>query len=119
MYIERRIERQQLPYYLQVFNGYNGQPIGYLGNVSENGLMLISQLPMLVGVDFTLQLKIPTASGGPQLLNLTANCMWSREDETPGYYDSGFALTQSCELYAELVGALRSYFTFSQAGASA
>lgn len=119
MFIERRIERHQLPYYLQVFNRHTGQPIGYLGNVSENGLMLISQLPMLTGADFELQLKIPTASGGPQLLNLTANCMWSREDETPGNYDSGFELTQSCAVYAELVGALRSYFTFSQLSASA
>ncbi|WPO99131.1 PilZ domain-containing protein [Pseudomonas sp. HR96] len=119
MYIERRIERHQLPYYLQVFNRHTGQPIGYLGNVSEHGLMLISQLPMLVGADFELQLKIPTASGGPQLLNITANCMWSREDETPGNYDSGFELTQSCAVYAELVEALRSYFTFSQLSASA
>ena len=119
MYIERRIERHQLPYYLQVFNRHTGRPIGYLGDVSEHGLMLISQLRMLVGADFELQLKIPTASDGPQLVNLTANCMWSREDETPGNYDSGFELSVSCDIYAELVGALRNYFTFNQLSASA
>jgi len=118
MYTERRIERHQLPYFLKVFNRITGKPIGYLGNVSESGLMLISQLPMLVGADFELQLKIPS-SGGSQLVNIEANCMWCSEDMTPGHYDSGFALTRTCSEYKALVGALRSYFSFHPMSASA
>lgn len=118
MFIQRRIERHQLPYYLKVFNGHTGQPMGYLGNVSENGLMLISQLPMLVGADFELLLKIP-GKDGSQDLHLVANCMWCCEDETPGNYDSGFELTQACDGYIELVTALRSYFSFNPLSASA
>src|ERR1700756_4435079 len=52
MFISRRIERHQLPCFLQVFNRLTDKPIGYLGNVSAQGLMLISQLPMMVGVEF-------------------------------------------------------------------
>ena len=59
MFTDRRIERHQLPYFLQVFNGLTDKPIGFLGNVSEDGLMLISQLPMMVNADFKLRLKIP------------------------------------------------------------
>ena len=47
MVTERRIERHQLAYFLSVFNRFTDKPIGYLGNVSEGGLMLISRLPIL------------------------------------------------------------------------
>jgi hypothetical protein len=56
MFTERRIERHQLPYFLRVFNSVTDKPIGFLGNVSEDGLMLISQLPMMIGADFELRL---------------------------------------------------------------
>ncbi|MEE1869527.1 MULTISPECIES: PilZ domain-containing protein [Pseudomonas] len=119
MFDERRIERHQLPYFLKVFNRFTDQPIGYLGNVSEDGLMLISQLPMLVGPDFELQLKVIGRSGGVHLINLTASCLWCHEDETPGHYDSGFMLLQAPDEYAKLVRALRNYFSFYPLGASA
>jgi hypothetical protein len=119
MYTERRIERHQLPYYLKVFNRFNDQPMGYLGNVSEEGLMLISHLPLLVGADFELQLKIPGHDGGIQALNLTATCLWCHEDVTPGYYDSGFMLLQAPAEFAGMVDALRHYFSFYPLSASA
>ncbi|MNF37678.1 hypothetical protein D3C84_186060 [compost metagenome] len=119
MFTERHIERHQLPYFLKVFNRFTDQPIGYLGNVSEDGLMLISNLPLLVGPDFELQLKIPSRVGGLQPINLTASCLWCHEDATPGHYDSGFMLLQAPKEYAQLVGALQRYFSFYPLGASA
>ncbi|MDD2047963.1 PilZ domain-containing protein [Pseudomonas putida] len=118
MFDERRIERHQLPYFLKVFNRHTDQPIGYLGNVSEDGLMLISQLPMLVGPDFELQLKVVSRNGGMHLINLTASCLWCHEDQTPGHYDSGFMLLQAPPEYALLVRALRNYFSFHPLEAS-
>lgn len=92
MSTDRRIERHQLPYFLQVFNRYTGKPIGYLGNVCEEGLMLISQLPLLVKAEFELQLKLPFGDDAQQLIDLTGLCLWCHEETTPGYYDSGFRL---------------------------
>lgn len=119
MFTERRIERHLLPYFLKVFNRFTGQPLGYLGNVSEDGLMLISDLPLLVGPDFELQLKVPGHAGALHLINLTASCLWCHEDQNPGHYDSGFMLLQApCE-YDQLVLSLRNYFSFHPLGASA
>ncbi len=115
----RRIERHQLPYYLQVFNRYTGKPMGYLGNVCEDGLMLISQLPLLVKAEFELQLKLPVSDGTLQLIDLTGRCLWSHEEVTPGYYDSGFRLRKSSPEYLQLVAALQHYFSFHPLEASA
>lgn len=119
MFTERRIERHQLPYFLRVFNRFTDKPIGYLGNVSEEGLMLISPLPLLVGATFELRLKIPGRDGQLHQIDLTARCQWCNEDVTPNTYDSGFVLLQPPTEYAALITALRQYFSFYPLQASA
>ncbi len=119
MFIERRIERHQLPYFLKVFNRHTDKPMGYLGNVSSTGLMLISQLPLLVGPEFALQIKVPAHDGSLQLIDLDAHCMWCREDATPGNFDSGFELVSTPPEYDQLISALHGYFSFRPMSASA
>ncbi|RML94403.1 hypothetical protein ALQ87_02279 [Pseudomonas savastanoi pv. glycinea] len=111
MYKERKIERHQLQDYLQVFNRHTGKLMGGLGNVSGEGLMLISELPVLVGARFDLCLKMPNGNIG-QSIDLSAKCLWSHEDETPGSYDSGFELSQVSTEYLAFVQLLREYFCF-------
>ncbi|HEX5842410.1 MAG TPA: PilZ domain-containing protein [Pseudomonas sp.] len=115
--VQRRIERHQLPYYLKVFNRITDKPMGYIGNVSLDGLLLISQLPMLVGARFDMRLKIPS-QGEQHFIDFSANCQWCREDVTPGCYDSGFALVAPPADYVEMVDALRHYFSFYPMAAS-
>ncbi|MFC5699216.1 PilZ domain-containing protein [Pseudomonas sp. GCM10022186] len=116
---KRHIERHQLPYYLKVFNRITDKPMGYLGNVSMDGLMLISQLPMLVGACFDMRLKIPGKDGQLHFIDFCANCQWCHEDVTPGSYDSGFSLVTPPAEYADLIDALRFYFSFRPLAASA
>jgi len=119
MLIERRIERHQLPYFLQVFNRYTDKPLGCLGNVSEHGLMLISDLPILVGADFELCLKVPGSDGVLKTIDINGCCLWCQEDETPGSYDSGFMLHATPMEYTQLIRALKRYFSFHPLEASA
>ena len=114
----RRIQRQQLPYYLKVYNRITDKPLGYLGNLSCEGLMLISQWPLLVGARFDMRLKIPGAEGVWRPIDFHATCQWTREDVTPGSYDSGFALVAPPADYVEMVDALRYYFSFHSLAAS-
>ena len=109
----RRIRRQQLPYYLKVFNRFTDKPIGYIGDVSPEGLLLVSQLPMLVGARFEFRLKIPAQTGQLHCIDFSGDCKWSREDVNPGHFDSGFALLAPPADYLQLVDSLRRYFTFS------
>jgi hypothetical protein len=119
MLTNRRIDRLQLHYFLQVFNRLTDKPIGFLGNVSEDGLMLISQLPMMVDVDFELRLKIPMADGTLVPVDLTATCLWSREDINPQHYDSGFKVSEASREYPQLINSLLLYFSFDSMQASA
>ncbi|GGM05129.1 PilZ domain-containing protein [Pseudomonas asuensis] len=108
----RHIERHQLPYFLKVFNRFTDRPMGYLGNISLDGMLLISQLPLLVGAKFELRLKVPGQDGQLHFIDFDASCQWSREDVTPGYYDSGFSISAPPHEFTELVESLRNYFSF-------
>ncbi|MET1077892.1 MAG: PilZ domain-containing protein [Pseudomonas sp.] len=118
MSTQRRIERHQLLYYLKVFNQVTDKPMGYIGNLSLDGLMLISQLRMMVGASFDLRLKIPASEGPERYIDFSAICQWCREDVTPGSYDSGFSLVAPPTDYVEMLGDLRNYFSFRPLAAS-
>ncbi|MFJ4142263.1 PilZ domain-containing protein [Pseudomonas sp. NPDC089734] len=115
----RRIERHQLQDYLQVSNRHTGRSMGCLGNVSEDGLMLITDLPLMVGATFDLRVKMPRSDNEQKVVDVKAVCLWCNEDETPGCYDSGFKLITVSDEYPVLVDALRQYFCFYPAEASA
>lgn len=115
----RQIERRQLPYFLQVSNCHTGKTLGCLGNISEQGLMVISDLPLLVGAVFSLSLQVPGGSGGRRTVEIDAQCLWCHEDETPSHFDSGFHLTLAPAEYFELIDALQHYFSFYSIGESA
>ena len=119
MFTDRRIERHQLPYFLKVFNSVTDKPMGFLGNVSEDGLMLISQLPIMIGADFDLRLKIPMADGCQQVIDIKGCCLWCHEDATPHHYDAGFSLQRAPPEFGQLVAALKQYFSFQPLPASA
>ncbi|MBV7544981.1 PilZ domain-containing protein [Pseudomonas sp. PDM26] len=119
MFTDRRIERHQLPYFLRVFNSVTDKPIGFLGNVCEDGLMLISHWPMMLGADFELRLKIPVSDGILQVIDVQACCLWCHEDATPHHYDAGFSLQRVPPEYGQLVEALKLYFSFQPLPASA
>jgi hypothetical protein len=119
MFTDRRIERHQLPCFLRVFNSVTDKPIGFIGSVSEDGLMLISPLPMMVGATFDLRLKIPISEGVTQVIDLRGRCLWCHEDATPQHYDAGFEVQRAPPEYRQLVSALRQYFSFYPVPASA
>lgn len=81
--------------------------------------MLVSQLPLLVGANFELRLKLPGTDGHLRFVDLTARCLWCREDVTPHFYDAGFTLYQPPGEYTALITALREYFSFHPLQASA
>ncbi|MCW3149941.1 PilZ domain-containing protein [Stutzerimonas stutzeri] len=109
---QRRIQRHQLPYYLNVFNRYTDKPLGFIGNLSEGGLMLISRYPMMLEERFEMRLKIPRHDGQLRFVDFSAKSLWSREDVTPGSYDTGFALITPPGDIQEMIAALHHYFSF-------
>lgn len=108
---KRIIQRHQLPLYLQVFNRVTGRPLGYIVNISSQGMMLVSQAQLMTHAVFQLSIHVPDKTSLKKI-EFEALSLWSRSDVTPGYYDTGFSFIKTPDELILLVNALKDYFTF-------
>ena len=87
----RRIDRKHLAVYSRVFDRASGLVLGYLGDLSQKGTMLISDDPIPEGKVFILRFDLPD----PPLfsadhLDLQARSAWCIPDVDPAFHNIGF-----------------------------
>jgi hypothetical protein len=113
---KREIQRHQLSAYLEVYNRNTNKPIGYIGNISARGLMVISRWPMMCGAVYPLQLRLPeepaSEHGMGDIINFMAKCHWTKRDIDPEFSDSGFSFCNGGEPLAQLASSLSRFFSF-------
>lgn len=111
--IEKRQRRRwELVFYLRIFNQSNGELLGHVIDISEDGLMLLSDVPIELNKDFDLILEMP-ASGdaGQHKIHLKARSLWQSKDANPDLVDTGFKLIdpdqESVEAIHDLIDELQ------------
>jgi len=85
---KRKLKRRHLIYYLRVFEKNADQPIGHMVDISDEGMMLISEDP--------------------------AESRWCREDENPDFYNTGFQLIHPSPEHIKITGHLVQKFCFKE-----
>lgn len=88
---ERKAPRRHLIYYLRVYDRASGQQLGHLVDLTTEGVMLVSERKLEKGVH-ALRMDLPATICGKTVLEFDAECLWSRNDVNPDFYDSGFRL---------------------------
>ncbi len=94
----RRLKRQLLRHYLWVFNRENNLLIGHVGDITTEGVMLVSKELIVVGkiIQFRMEpFKIETSrfkTTEGREVECTGICVWSKDDVNPGFYVAGFKL---------------------------
>lgn len=89
---KRRITRRHLVFYLRVFDGMSSRVLGHMIDISENGLMLLSDDPMAVNEEHRLRMGLPWEIAGSEEVIFKAVSRWSRPDENPDFFMSGFQI---------------------------
>ncbi len=89
---QRKTPRRHLIFYLRVFNSDNGDLIGFLGDISTKGIMVVSETPVETDKEFSLSLHLnPTNDRRKErILRFNAKSIWSKNDINPDFYDTGF-----------------------------
>ena len=90
----RNFKRWQLIFYLRVFDQDTGSLLGHIIDISEGGMMLISEQPIPIDQPFRLYLDAPRDTGPRQHIEFEAYSLWSKNDINPDFYDTGFRITQ-------------------------
>ncbi|AFY78482.1 MAG: PilZ domain-containing protein [Hydrococcus sp. C42_A2020_068] len=89
---KRKLKRWHLIYYLRVRDRHTDKPIGHLIDISEGGMMLVSEAPIAVGRVFQFQMMLPEEIAGTTTWEFDAKSLWSQPDFNPSLYKTGFQL---------------------------
>lgn len=103
---ERNQERWLLVQCLRVFNAENRQLLGHLVNVTTEGIMLLSETPLEVDQDYRLTMAVPLDGNVTADIDLAARSIWTRVDEDPHFYNTGFQFTDCPQQSIRAVSAL-------------
>ena len=89
---QRKFERFYLSYYLKVIDRQTDLSIGHCVNVSNGGMMIISEGPIETKTVFQLKMFLPQEINGSRYVDFIAVSKWCRNDENPDFYNIGFQL---------------------------
>ncbi len=92
---QRGLKRQLLRYYLWVFNKRDNSLIGHVGDITTEGLMLVSKKPIEAGKIIQFRMEVSKFIMKEQReVTCTGTCVWSRSDENPDFHITGFKLNK-------------------------
>ena len=91
----RKDSRRRLRHQLMVLHPASGQLLGYLRNITKNGLRLIGAAPIKPGEMLSCKILLPERLGGATHILVEAQCVWSQKDQLSGFHESGFRIVKT------------------------
>ena len=88
----RKLKRRHIMFYSRVFDRKTGKLLGYLGNITIEGVMVISEAPINTGENYKLRMDLPEYIYKKPVLNFQAISLWCENDVDPNFYNTGFQL---------------------------
>ncbi|BFM10265.1 PilZ domain-containing protein [Simiduia litorea] len=81
---KRRLVRHELNASIDVWDAQSDEHLGRLANIHAQGLMLLSDAPLVEERLYSLRLTLPQSLVGAGELTLAVDCLWvkSSEDES-------------------------------------
>ena len=86
----RRAKRRKIGYNVEVFDTMTEQVVGRMSNLSESGMLLILNHPLMSDALYQLRFKLLDARGIEHVLNVGAHELWNDEAAAPGQVWTGF-----------------------------
>lgn len=109
----RKQERKNLVAYTQVYDLYGGVLIGYLGDLSLQGVMVITEKPLPPQFEITLGIEIPELPDITAVrMSLAARVAWCEPDLSPQFYTVGFEFKEVTEPQKKLIEAIIQQYEF-------
>lgn len=89
---QRRAPRKRPYYSVTVTDTITGQPLGHLGNLSVNGMLLIGQHTPRGEAVYQVSLPLPSQDGSMQSIEVGIQEQWHEPAATPGQIWCGYRI---------------------------
>jgi hypothetical protein len=90
----RKYKRSDILFYARIYDKKNGSLLGHLGNITPEGLMVISDRPIEPESIISIRIELPDAFAEKSYIEVTARSVWCVPDINPNFYDAGFQLQE-------------------------
>ena len=80
----RRTQRRNVREQVMVLDTMSEQIIGRLGNISESGMLLVANAPLVEDALYQLRFEIPDSAGRSVVIDVGAHLIWVGSANTPG-----------------------------------
>lgn len=88
----RQADRRCLVFYLRVFDGLSNRIIGHLINMSEKGVLLMTDEPVESNEDHRLRIRLPAFVRDRHEIVLQGTSKWCRKEPGRDHYFTGFQI---------------------------
>lgn len=89
---QRRAQRKRANFTAVVTDVISGQPMGFLGNLSSTGMLLISPKPPCTDGLYQLQLPLQGLGPQPHQIEIGVQAQWYELAASPGQVWGGFRI---------------------------
>ncbi len=113
---QRQVVRRHLVFYLRIFDGMSSRVVGHLMDISQSGLMILSDEPVAVNEEYRLRMHLPWEMGGSEEIIFGATSRWCRPDENPDFFLTGFQIQDLDNEAERLIRYLITEFGISDPG---
>jgi hypothetical protein len=87
---KRKLPRPNIMFYSRVFDRKTGKHLGYLGNITTDGMMIICDEPIDSEITFELRVELPEDVYSQSEMNINAKSLWCNTDIDPKFFNVGF-----------------------------
>jgi len=109
----RKEPRKDLMSYSQVFDVHEGYLIGYLGDLTRLGAMVISDAELNAGKILTISIQLPELDGvSDSTINLPARVAWCNQDISPEYFNVGLEFQTMTDKQRKIIEAVVENYEF-------
>jgi hypothetical protein len=109
----RTLHRRHLIYYLKVFERGKNTLLGHLVDITEEGLMIVSEKSVDENKLFKLRMVLPQEIEGKEEIEFDSRSMWCHKDVNPSLYGVGFKFEYVDALSRQIIFELIHEFGFS------
>ena len=109
----RTLHRRHLIYYLKVLDRNTDELLGHLVDITEEGLMIVSETCYEQGPLMKMKMLLPREIEGKEEIEFDAQVMWCRRDVNPSLFGVGFKFEYVDVLSRQIIFELIHEFGFS------
>jgi hypothetical protein len=110
---KRKNLRRHLVYYLVIVDESTGHTVGRVGDISHEGLLLLTVKPPELWKNYRLRVIPPETHEEVAAFSIDAQCVWLRQDANPDIGLAGFKFVDASDDVQRVITTLMREFGFA------